>query len=310
MSDRDIVSLMRDLEIDVAVDLTGYTQGHRPQLLAAGAAPIQVSYLGYPGTMGGSAIDYLIADEFVIPPERRGHYAESIAYLPGCFQANDDRREKSARRFTRAEVGLPENALVLCCLNSTHKINATMFDVWMRLLARAPQSVLWLQGHEHGVPENLRREAASRGVDPARLVFAGRLSYEEYLARLELADLYLDTLPFNGGATASDALWAGVPLLTCAGDAYAARMAGSLLHAVGLPEAVTLSLADYESRALELVATPALLLGWRARLAAARHTAPLFDTARFTSHLEAAYLEMWSRHERGEPPATFAVGRS
>ena len=308
MGDREIVNLMRGLEIDIAVDLTGYTQGHRPHLLAAGVAPIQVSYLGYPGTLGSSCVDYLIADEFVIPAERRAQYAESIAYLPDCFQANDDRRAQSARRFTRPELGLPQDALLLCCLNSTHKINAAMFDVWMRVLARAPRAVLWLQSQAPDVPGNLRREAASRGIDPARIVFTERLAYPDYLASLELADLFLDTLPFNGGATASDALWAGVPLLTCAGDAYAARMAGSLLHAAGLPEGVTASLADYESRAVELATTPALLAAWRARLAAGRHAAPLFDTARFTTHLEAAYLEMWNRHERGEAPSTFAVG--
>jgi protein O-GlcNAc transferase len=307
MNDREIVDLMRELEIDIAIDLTGYTQGYRPRLLAAGVAPIQVSYLGYPGTMGASFIDYLIADPFVVPPDRRAHYAEAIAYLPECFQANDDRRIIAERDFTRAEQGLPESALVLCCLNNSHKINPTMFDVWMRVLTRAPQSVLWLLSHEPEVQGHLRREAVSRGIDPTRLVFAARLPYAEHLARLMLADLFLDTLPFNAGATASDALWAGVPVLTCAGDAYAARMAGSLLRAVGLPELVTASLADYESLALRLAAEPALRAEWRARLAANRLTMPLFDTARFTAHLETAYLEMWRRHELGEAPSTFAV---
>jgi predicted O-linked N-acetylglucosamine transferase (SPINDLY family) len=257
--------------------------------------------------MGASFIDYLIADDFVVPADRRAGYAEAIAYLPECFQANDDRRVIAGRRFTRAEQGLPETALVLCCLNNTHKINASMFDLWMRLLGRVPHAVLWLLGHQRDVPGHLRSEAARRGIDPARLVFAGRLPYPEHLARLRVADLFLDTLPFNAGATASDALWAGVPVLTCAGDAYAARMAGSLLRAIGLPEAVTTSLADYESLVLELAARPARLAEWRARLAANRRSAPLFDTARFTAHLEAAYLEMWRRHERGEAVATFAV---
>jgi predicted O-linked N-acetylglucosamine transferase (SPINDLY family) len=307
MNDREIVDLVRGLEIDIAIDLTGYTKGFRPQLLAAGVAPIQVSYLGYPGTMGGSFIDYLIADDFVVPEERRTHYAEATAYLPECFQANDDRRVMAERRLTRAEQGLPEAALVLCCLNNSHKINRAMFDVWMRLLERMPHAVLWLLSHEREVQDHLRREAASRGIDPARLVFAERMPYPEHLARLGLADLFLDTLPFNAGTTASDALWAGVPVLTCAGDAYAARMAGSLLRAVGLPELITTSLSDYESLALRLAAEPALLAAWRARLAANRRSTPLFDTARFTAHLEAAYLEMWRRHERGEAPSTFAV---
>jgi predicted O-linked N-acetylglucosamine transferase (SPINDLY family) len=307
MSNHEIVDLMRRLEIDIAIDLTGYTQGHRPQILAAGVAPIQVSYLGYPGTMGGSFVDYLIADDFVVPAGRRGCYDEAIAYLPECFQANDDRRVTSGRRFTRSGEGLPEGALVLCCMNNTHKINAAMFDVWMRILARAPHAVLWLQSNAREVPGHLRSEAARRGIDPARVVFAERLPYPEYLARLTLADLFLDTLPFNAGATASDALWAGVPVLTCAGDAYAARMAGSLLRAIGLPEAVTTRLEDYESLALELAARPADLGEWRARLAASRRGAPLFDTARFTAHLETAYLEMWRRHERGEAASTFKV---
>jgi predicted O-linked N-acetylglucosamine transferase (SPINDLY family) len=307
MSDREIVDLMRGLQIDIAVDLTGYTQGFRPQILAAGVAPLQVSYLGYPGTMGGSFIDYLIADDFVVPAEQRAHYAEAIAYLPECFQANDDRRAAAERRFTRVELGLPESALVLCCLNNSHKINPAMFDVWMRLLARAPQAVLWLLSHEPEVQHHLRREVSSRGIDPGRLVFAERVPYPEHLARLALADLFLDTLPFNAGTTASDALWAGVPVLTCAGDAYAARMAGSLLRAVGLPELITHGLADYESLALRLAADTALLGALRDRLAANRRSTPLFDTARFTSHLEAVYLEMWRRHERGETPATFAL---
>jgi protein O-GlcNAc transferase len=307
MNDREIVELMRRLEIDIAIDLTGYTQGGRSRILAAGIAPVQVSYLGFPGTMGASFIDYLVADEFVVPADRCPHYAEAIAYLPECFQANDDRRVIAERRFTRTEQGLPEAALVLCCLNSTHKINPTMFDLWMRLLNRMPHAVLWLFSHEREVQGHLRREAAHRGIDPGRLVFAELLPYAEHLARLQLADLFLDTLPFNAGTTASDALWAGVPVLTCAGDAFAARMAGSLLHTVGLPELVTASLVEYEALAMRLAESPELLAELRARLAANRRTSPLFNTARFTAHLEAAYLEMWRRHERGEAPATFTV---
>jgi predicted O-linked N-acetylglucosamine transferase (SPINDLY family) len=177
----------------------------------------------------------------------------------------------------------------------------------MRLLERIPHAVLWLLSHEREVRDHLCREASSRGIDPVRLVFAERMPYREHLARLRLADLFLDTLPFNAGATASDALWVGVPVLTCAGDAYAARMAGSLLRAIGLPELITANLMQYESLALRLAAEPALLAEWRARLAANRRSTPLFDTARFTTHLEAAYLEMWRRHEHGEPPSTFAV---
>jgi protein O-GlcNAc transferase len=306
-TDREVAELMRGLEIDIAVDLTGYTQGFRPRILALGAAPIQVGYLGYPGTMGAPIVDYLIADDFVVPADRRSHYAEAIAYLPECFQANDDRRVISERRFARSELGLPETAFVFCCLNNSHKINPRMFDIWMRILARIPHAVLWLLSHEREVRGNLRREAARRGVDPDRLVFAERLPYPEHLARVQLADLFLDTLPFNAGTTASDALWAGVPVLSCAGDAFAARMSGSLLRAVGLPELITTSIEDYEAQALRLAAEPKHLLPLRERLAVNRSSAPLFDTARFTAHLEAAYLEMSRRHERGERPSTFTV---
>lgn len=309
MHDHEIVARLRQMEIDIAVDLAGFTLGCRPQLLATGLAPVQVGYLGYPGSLGGACIDYLIADEFIVPPAARAHYAEAIVSLPDCFQANDSRRLLPEGRPTRTALGLPEDALLLCCFNNTHKLNPAMFDVWMRVLARVPRAVLWLLSHAADVPLNLRREAALRGVDPARLLFAGRVPYGEHLARLGVADLFLDTLPFNGGATVSDALWAGLPVLTCAGRAYAARMAGSLLHATGLPELVATSLTDYEALAVRLAHEPGRLATLRDRLAAQRTSAPLFDTARFTRHLEAAYLEMWRRHERGEAPAGFAVSR-
>jgi predicted O-linked N-acetylglucosamine transferase (SPINDLY family) len=309
-SDQEVAELMRSLEIDIAVDLTGYTRGFRPQIFGHDAAPIQVSYLGYPGTLGAPFMDYLIADEFVIPPQKRPYYSEAIVYLPDCFQANDDRRAISERSFSRAAERLPEDCFVYCCLNNSHKINPSMFDIWMRLLALVPASVLWLLGHEPAVNDNLRREAASRGIDADRLVFAERIAYAEYLSRLRLADLFLDTLPFNAGATASDALWAGVPLLTCAGDAFAARMAGSLLRAAGVPELITFSTEEYESKALELARSPEKLRGVRQRLTQNRRTMPLFDTGRFTRHLEAAYEEMWRRHESGSPPSGFSVHRS
>jgi predicted O-linked N-acetylglucosamine transferase (SPINDLY family) len=307
MTDREAADLMRDLEIDIAVDLNGYTQGSRPRIFAHGAAPIQVSYLGYPGTMGAPFMDYLLADDFVIPPEKRRHYSEAVVYLPDCFQANDDRRVISERIFSRAELGLAEGAFVFCCLNNTHKINPLMFDLWMRLLAQLPDSVLWLLCHETVVRDNLSREAASRGIDPRRIVFAGRLPYAEHLARLKLADLFLDTLPFNAGTTASDALWAGVPVLTLSGDAFAARMAGSLLRAAGTPELIAFSAEEYFAKALDLAHSADTLRQLRGRLAQSRGTMPLFDTARFTAHLEAAYDEMWRRHERGQPPGSFSV---
>jgi protein O-GlcNAc transferase len=306
-SDGQVAALMRDLEIDIAVDLGGLTQGSRPRIWSERAAPIQVTYLGYPGTTGLTALDYLIADDFVIPSNLKPCYSEQIVYLPDCFQANDDRREISDRIVSREQQGLPEQEFVFCCLNNNHKLNPAIFDVWCRLLGRVPGSVLWLLGEDAAVRTNLQREAQSRGVDPRRLVFATRTPYAEHLGRLRLADLFLDTLPFNAGATASDALWAGVPVLSCAGEAYAARMSGSLLRAVGLPELITDSVEQYEARATELALTPRHLSALRERLQENRARQPLFDTDRFRRHLEAAYTTMWTRQDRGERPQGFAV---
>jgi len=306
-SDREIAELLKTLEIDIAVDLTGYTQGFRPQIFAFRPAPIQVSYLGYPGTTGAPWMDYVLADSFVIPPDKQQHYSERVVYLPDCFQANDDRRAISDRVSTRTEAGLPENAFVFCCFNNIYKINPRMFGLWMRLLDRTPASVLWLLGSSELVCSNLRREAAQLGVDPGRLVFAAREPYAAHLARLKLADLFLDTSPFNGGTTVSDALWAGLPVITCAGDAFAARMAGSLLRAVGLPDLVTRAVEGYESKALDLALRPRELQALRLRLTEKRDVAPLFDTDRFRRHLESAYEQMWRRHELGEGLASFSV---
>jgi len=306
-TDQEITDFMRGLKIDIAVDLTGYTDGFRPQIFARRCAPIQINYLGFPGTMGAGFMDYLIADDFVIPPPNLAHYHEHVVYLPDCFQANDARRAIDGRRWVRAEVGLPPDAFVFCCFNNTYKINAPMFDLWMRLLDRTPGSVLWLLGHHAAVRDNLRREATVRGIDPERLVFAVRRPYAEYLRVLGLADLYLDTLPFNAGTTASDALWAGLPLLTCAGEAFAARMAGSLLRTVGLPELITYTMEEYERRAVELATQPPLLRELRSRLAERRATTPLFATERFCRHLESAYVAVWGRHERGEAPSALRV---
>jgi predicted O-linked N-acetylglucosamine transferase (SPINDLY family) len=228
-------------------------------------------------------------------------------YLPDCFQANDDRREQAADSAGRVQHGLPESVFVFCSFNRSYKLNPPMFDIWMRLLDRVPDSVLWLLADGAAVERNLRAEAARRGVDPGRLVFAGRLPYAAHLARLRWADLFLDSLPFNAGTTASDALWAGVPLLTCTGEAFASRMGASLLNAVGLPELITHSLEEYQALALRLASERGLLAPLRTRLAASRATCPLFDTDRFRRHIESAYQTMWKRHQRGEPPASFAV---
>jgi predicted O-linked N-acetylglucosamine transferase (SPINDLY family) len=285
------------MEIDIAVDLGGFTDGTRPQLFARRIAPIQISYLGYPGTMGASYIDYILADEFVIPAQNRGHYRERVVYLPDCFQANDDAREIDHRLSVRADVGLPDQAFVFCCFNNTHKITPDMFDVWMRLLARVPHSVLWLLDAGANTCRNLQLQAQQRGISPERLVFAPRLPYPQHLGRLKLADLFLDTLPFNAGTTASDALWAGLPLLTCVGETFAARMGGSLLHAIGLPELITSDLEQYEARAHDLATHESELRTLRQRLEQNRLESPLFDTDRFRRQFESALSGIWSRHE-------------
>jgi len=301
-SDPEVVRLIEALGVDIAVDLMGYTRGSRTAILAQRPAPVQVNYLGYPGTMGAAFIDYIIADAFLIPPGAQAHYAEKVVTLPDCFQANDARREIAAQAPPRREAGLPEDGFVFCCFNAPYKLNPAMFEVWMRVLQRTAGSVLWLAGASQTAIDNLRREAQRRGVDPGRLVFAGRTRTQDYLARYRQADLFLDTLPFNGGATASDALWAGLPVLTCAGEVYAARMAGSLLHAVGLPELVTDNLGDYEDLAVRLAGDAGLLRDTKATLARNRLGMPLFDTARFTRNLEAAYAAMWQIRQNGEAP--------
>jgi len=308
--DAEVARLIRDLEVDVAVDLMGYTGEHRTGIFGHRPAPVQVNYLGFPATMGTAHIDYIIADEFLIPEEHRAAYSEQIAYLPECFQANDDRRAMASETPTRAQLGLPETGFVWSSFHGSYKLNPDMFDIWARLVRAVPGSVLWLVGGGPAVEANLRRQALARGVAADRLVFARSLPYPQHLARLPLADLSLDILPFNGGATSSDALWAGVPVLTCSGKSFAARMSGSLLHALEMPELVTHSLEEYERVALQLARDPDRLGAVRAALARKRHSSPLFDTDRFRRHLEGAFIHMVERHRQGLPPQTFKVPRS
>ncbi len=291
-ADAEVVDLLRRLQIDIAVDLCGLTAGARSEVFAQRCAPVQVNYLGYPGTLGASYMDYIIADQFVIPAPSACYYSEQVVYLPDCFQANDDERTRAPRVPTRAEEGLAEGSFVFSCFNASYKLNPQIFSVWMRLLRQTPGSTLWLLGSSDGVRANLRREAAERDVAPHRLIFAEHRTYAEHLARLPLADLFLDTLPFNGGATASDALWVGLPLLTCAGEAFAARMAGSLVRAAGLPQSVTFSLQEYEAQALHLATHPKELRAMRDHLTLERRRLALFDTERFCRRLEAAYEHM------------------
>jgi predicted O-linked N-acetylglucosamine transferase (SPINDLY family) len=305
--DFEAAKLMRDLEVDIVVDLMGYTRHSRPGILAHRPAPIQVGYLGYPGTLGAQVNDYVLGDKFVIPQEHQAFYSEKIVHLPGSYQANDSRRKVAERTPTRAEVGLPEKAFVFCCFNNSYKILPTMFDVWMSLLRDVPGSVLWILEDNALAGRNLRKEARDRGVDPARLVLAPRVGVAEYRARCRLADLFLDTLPYNGHGTTGDMLWAGLPVLTCAGSAFAGRVAGSLLHAVGLPELVTASLEEYQALALNLARGDRLLGELRAKLERNRASAPLFDTDRFRRHIESAYTTMWEIWQRGDEPRAFAV---
>lgn len=301
-SDREIALLSRDREIDIAVDLSGFTQNSRAGIFAHRAAPIQVGYLGYPGTTGTGHIDYLIADRTVVPEACRGHYSEKMVYLPHCFQVNDRKRSIASKVYSRVELGLPATGFVFCCLNNSYKITPDVFDGWMRILKRVEGSVLWLLKDNPMAADNLRREAARRQIDPDRLVFATRAPYGDYLARLRAADLFLDSLPFNAGTTASDALWAGLPVLTRRGKAFASRMAASLLTAIDLPELITDTKEDYESLAVELATNPQRLDEIRQKLARNRLTAPLFDTPRFTRHLEEAYQQMYERCQAGLPP--------
>lgn len=305
-----IAKLIRERRIDIAIDFHGYTGKPRPAIFVDRPAPIQVSYLGYPGTMGAEWIDYLIADRFVAPPEAARFYSEKLVYLPGSYQANDNRRDPPGPRPQRMEVGLPEQGFVFACFNANNKITPGMFAIWMRLLAQTPDSVLWLIDHGEAVRANLRREAEAAGVAGQRLVFAPRLSIAEHVNRLQCADLFLDTLPYNAHTTASDALWAGVPVVTCPGRSFQARVAGSLLHAVGLPEMITSSLADYEALALRLAHDRDAHAAVRAKLIANRLTTPLFDTERFTRGLEAAYETMWQRWCQGLPPEAIDIPAS
>jgi predicted O-linked N-acetylglucosamine transferase (SPINDLY family) len=305
-SDAEIAGLIRDLDVDIAVDLMGCTAEDRPAILRSRPAPVQVNYIGFPGSMGAEHIDYIVADRYVIPPQNERFFSECIAYLPDCFQANDSRRARGGGA-TRSAMGLPDEDFVWCSFHGSFKINPPLFDVWARLLEATPRSVLWLVAASARAETNLREEAQRRGIDPQRLIFAKRVPYPEHLARLALADLCLDTWPFNGGATTSDALWTGVPVISCAGRAFASRMSGSLLHAVGLPELITENFADYERLAVRLASNPDELAALRSKLHHGRAAGPLFDTDRFRRHLEAAFDEMWERHLRGEAPASFIV---
>lgn len=306
-SDEAIARLLKDHEIDIAVDLMGYTQDAWPNILARRCAPIQVNYLGYPGTMGANFMDYIIADATTLPFDQQPFYGEQIVHVYDCYQVNDRKRLIAAQSQSREEAGLPAGGFVFCCFNNSYKITPAQFSIWMRLLGAVEGSVLWLLGDNAWMERNLRLEAQKHGVDPERLVFAGRSPLDQHLARHRLADLFLDTLPYNAHTTASDALWAGLPVLTCRGETFAGRVAASLLNAAGLPELITDNLADYEALALGLAKDHGRLNQIRSKLERVRDSCRLFDSERFTRHIEKAYRTMWDIHQRGEPPKSFAV---
>jgi protein O-GlcNAc transferase len=308
MSDENAAAMMARRGIDIAIDLTGSTYYARTRLFALRPAPIQVNFLGYPGTMGASYYDYIVADSFVIPPGDEAHYCESVVRLPEVFQPNPATRAIAGRAWTREQAGLPAIGVVLCCFNNTYKITPPIFDVWMKILKATENSVLWLSDSNAEAKTNLRREAIARGVSPHRLVFAPRVAaLADHLSRIQLADLFLDTWPYNAHTTAGDSLWAGVPVLTYSAGAFAGRVAGSLLCAVGLPELVTDSRDAYEALALKLGKTPELRADIRHRLGRNIATHPLFNSIRYTRHLEAAFAEMYRRYHNGERPKAFDI---
>ncbi len=309
LNDKQVAELIRDLEIDIAIDLNGMTDGRRLNVLSRRPAPVQATYLGYAGTMGADYIDYVIADATVIPRDQFEYFTEKVVWLPGSFMAQDAQRAIAERMPTRADCALSETGFVFCCFNNSFKISPEMFAVWMRLLKATDNSVLWLSGHGPAITANLRGEAAANGVAPHRLIFAPRIaSMADHLARHRQADLFLDTLPYNAHATASDALWAGLPVLTCLGATFAGRVAASLNYAVGMDELVTSSLEEYEALAMALARDPTLLAAFKTKLARNRASCPLFDTKRFARNIEAAYATMLRRRQSGEEPRSFAVG--
>jgi predicted O-linked N-acetylglucosamine transferase (SPINDLY family) len=295
MSDLEIAKLSRNLQIDIAIDMGGYTADSRTGVFAYRAAPIQVSYLGYLGTMGAEYIDYILADKIIVPEDLQKFYTEKIAYLTS-YQANDRKRTISNKAFTRQELGLPDKGFVFCCFNNNYKILPSIFDSWMRILKTVEDSVLFLYAENQWVEVNLKKEAEARGISGARLVFGKSIPTEEYLARYKTCDLFLDTFPYNAGATASDALWMGLPVLTLIGKSFASRIAASLLNAIGLPELIANTGEKYEELAIELATNPKKLAGIKLELTKNRSTFPLFNTPLFTKNLEDAYIKIYEQY--------------
>jgi len=307
-SDDDIASYIKGAEIDILIDLKGFTQDARTNIFARRPAPVQVSYIGYPGTMGASYIDYIIADRTTIPDESRRFYSEKIVVMPNSYQVNDSKRVVCDIAVDRLKAGLPSTGFVFCCFNNNYKIEPNVFSCWMRILARLEGSVLWLLEDNRPAAENLKKEAVARGISADRLIFAKRVPLPEHLARHQLADLFLDALPCNAHTTASDALGTGLPMLTCLGETFAGRVGASLLKAIGLPELITTTLESYERMAIDLASDPQKLAVIRRELERNRSTTPLFNTSLYAKHIETAYDAMYERYQAGLSPDHIVVG--
>ena len=307
MSDKAIALQARQDGIDIAVDLNGYTTHACTGIFAYRAAPIQINYLGYPGTMGAEFIDYILADPVLIPEDKRQHYSEQIIYLPNTYQPTDNTRAISDKVITREDMGLPREGFVFCCFNNNYKISPAEFDIWMRVLKNVEGSVLWVLKSNIWAGQNLKRQAEDRGVNAERIIFAERLPQSEHLARQRLADLFLDTFNYNAHTTTSDALWAGLPVITKMGQGFAARVAGSLLNAVGLPELITHNEEDYEALILELATNRKKLAKIKDTLETNRLTQPLFNTELYTKHLEEGYEQAYQNYFQGNLPKPIIV---
>jgi predicted O-linked N-acetylglucosamine transferase (SPINDLY family) len=307
MNDMEIFELASSDNLDIAIDLKGYTKDMRLSPFANGLAPVQISYLGYPGTLGTDFIDYIIADPILIPEGKRQYYSEQIIYLPNTYQPTDNTRAISGKVITRENMGLPSDGFVFCCFNNNYKISPKEFDIWMCLLNKVEGSVLWLLKSNKWAECYLKKEAKARGISGDRLIFAEKLVNSEHLARHSLADLFLDTFNVNAHTTATDALWAGLPVVTKVGLGFAARVAGSLLNAVGLPELITETEKDYEALILELATNPKKLSEVKEKLANNRLTQPLFNTELYTKHLENGYQQAYQNYFDGNLPQTIIV---
>ena len=307
MSDKEIALLARQDSLDVAIDLNGYTENARPKIFAYRAAPIQINYLGYPGTMGANFMDYIIADRYLIPTDKQHFYTEKPIYLPHHYQAQDDSLRIADQSPSKLELGLPEEGFVFCAINSSYKITPREFDIWMSLLKKVERSVLWLLDFKKGTKENLMNEAIARGVNPSRLVFAKYTSHEKYLAQFRQADLFLDTFNYNAGATASNALWVELPVLTKSGESYTSRMAGSLLSSIGLNNLITDTEEEYEKVALDLATNPDRLSNIRNELEKNKLSKPLFKTQLFIDHLEKGYIQAYQNYLKGQNPQAIFV---